>query len=122
MASMMGILIWLSGTACTQRTIYETQLVEPHLMDDAQYLRRLSLDIRGIVPTLDEWQLFDPENPESTIEVFLEHEGFAKRIRDMYAPIYRTVTDEYNLNGADFQWDDEVSFRRSIGEEPLRLL
>ena len=122
MGGMMGILIWISGTACTQRTIYETQLVEPHLMDDAQYLRRLSLDIRGIVPTLGEWEQFDPENPESTIEVFLEHEGFAKRIRDMYAPIYRTVTDEYNLNGADFQWDDEVSFRRAIGEEPLRLL
>ena len=122
MGGMIGILIWISGTSCIERTVYEKQLVDSHLMDDAQYVRRLSLDIRGILPTLDEWETFDSDNPASTIEVFLEHEGFSKRIRDMYAPIYRTVTDEYNLNGTDFQWDDEVSFRRSIGEEPLRLL
>ena len=48
--------------------------------------------------------------------------AFGRRIRSLYAPIYRTVTDTYNLTGADFQWDDEILFRRSIGDEPLRLL
>jgi hypothetical protein len=122
MGGMTGVLMWVLGAACTQRTVYDQQVVEPHLMDDAQYVRRLSLDIRGTVPTLDEWTEFDAQNPQDTIDIFLEHEGFAQRIRDIYAPIYRTVTDEYNLIGADFQWDDEVAFRRSIGEEPLRLL
>lgn len=120
----MGIafLLWTMSTACTQRTVYEYETVEQHQMDDAQYLRRLSLDLRGRVPTIEEWSEFDASNPDSMIDSFLEDEGFGARIRSIYAPIYRTVTDQYNLTGADFQWEDEITFRRSIGEEPLRLL
>ena len=119
----MGVMLtWLFATGCTQRTIYEIEVVEEHRMSDAQYLRRLSLDLRGRVPTVEEWAAFDGDAPQDTIQDFLEDEGFGPRIRAMYAPIYRTVTDQYNLSGSDFQLDDEVTFRRSIGEEPLRLL
>ena len=83
---------------------------------DAQYLRRLSLDIRGRVPTIEEWANFDATNPQVTIDAFLEDEGFGMRIRSMYAPIYRTVTNTYNLTGADFQWDDEIAFAVRLGK------
>ena len=120
----MGItlLILTLSTGCTQRTVYEYETIEQHQMDDGQYLRRLSLDLRGRVPTLEEWNEFDALNPKVTIDSFLEDDGFGMRIRSIYAPIYRTVTDQYNLTGADFQWEDEIAFRRAIGEEPLRLL
>lgn len=119
----MGVMLtWLFATGCTQRTVYEIEVVEEHRMSDAQYLRRLSLDLRGRVPTVEEWAAFDGNAPQDTIDDFLEDEGFGPRVRAMYAPIYRTVTDQYNLSGSDFQFDDEVTFRRSIGEEPLRLL
>ena len=118
LGGLYGILI----AGCTQRTVYDYDVIEEHQMEDAQYLRRLSLDLRGRLPTVEEWDNFDADNPQITIDAFLEDEGFGIRIRSMYAPIYRTVTDTYNLTGADFQWDDEVLFRRSIGEEPLRLL
>ena len=69
---VLGILI----AGCTQRTVYEYEMVEEHQMMDAQYLRRLSLDIRGRVPTIEEWGNFDADNPQVTIDAFLEDEGF----------------------------------------------
>jgi len=116
------ILTWLLATSCTQRTVLEIESVQEHRMSDAQYLRRLSLDLRGRVPTIEEWAIFDGDAPQPMIEHFLSDEGFGQRVRAMYAPIYRTVTDQYALTGSDFQLDDEIAFRRSIGEEPLRLL
>lgn len=119
----MGMnLTWIFATGCTQRTVYEIESVQEHRMSDAQYLRRLSLDLRGRVPTIEEWTRFDGDEPQATIENFLSDSGFGPRVRAMYAPIYRTLTDQYPLTGSDFQLDDEISFRRSIGEEPLRLL
>ncbi len=111
--------LWIG---CTERVVYQTTTLETDRMSDAQYLRRLSLDIRGTLPTPEELDVFDGTEPAPTIDEFLEHQGFGVRVRAMYAPIYRTVTDRYNLTGADFQLDDEVGFRRAIGEEPLRLL
>ena len=35
MGGMTGVLMWVLGAACTQRTVYDQQVVEPHLMDDA---------------------------------------------------------------------------------------
>ena len=98
----VGVLSWILSAGCTERTVYEYETIEEHQMEDAQYLRRLSLDIRGRVPTIEEWANFDATNPQVTIDAFLEDEGFGMRIRSMYAPIYRTVTDTYNLTGADF--------------------
>jgi hypothetical protein len=118
----IALLLWTVSIGCTQRTVYEYETVEQHQMEDAHYLRRLSLDLRGRVPTIEEWSEFDALNPQRTIDLFLEDDGFGSRIRSIYAPIYRTVTDQYTLTGADFQWEDEILFRRSIGEEPLRLL
>ena len=121
----MGVgIVWLLAiqVGCTERTVYEYEVVNEHQMTSAEYVRRLSLDLRGRVPTIEEWSAFDATNPEATIDAFMDDAEFGTRIRSIYAPIYRTVTDQYNLSGADFQWEDEISFRRSIGEEPLRLL
>jgi len=118
---MVGLIsLWVLG--CTQRTVYEQTVVEVDLMADAQYVRRLSLDLRGTVPSPQEVEAFDAANPTETIENFMTDDGFGRRVRELYAPIYRTITDQYSLNGSDFLFDDEVAFRRAIGEEPLRLL
>ena len=67
----MGVMLtWLFATGCTQRTIYEIEVVEEHRMSDAQYLRRLSLDLRGRVPTVEEWAAFDGDAPQDTIRTF----------------------------------------------------
>ena len=119
----VGMLFLLAAQiGCTERTIYEYEVVDEHQMTGAEYVRRLSLDLRGRVPTIEEWNAFEASNPEPTIDAFMDDPGFGARIRSIYASIYRTVTDQYNLSGSDFQWEDEISFRRSIGEEPLRLL
>jgi hypothetical protein len=108
--------------SCSGQQTDETVILERNEMSSDRYLRRLSLDIRGINPTIAELESFDPQNPSVMIEQFFEHEGFENRILAMYAEVYGTVTDSYFLSGSDFQYDDEIAFRKAIGEEPLRLL
>ena len=39
----VGVLFWILSAGCTERTVYEYETIEEHQMEDAQYLRRLSL-------------------------------------------------------------------------------
>lgn len=113
----------LLSLACTTETrIQKSNTVIRSELSDRQYLRRLSLDIRGKVPSPSEVASFDSSDPESMINEYLQDDGFGERIRAIYADYYGTITDQYFITGSDFNLEDEISFRQSIGQESLQLL
>ncbi len=93
-------------------------------LSDAQYLRRLSLDLRGKIPTVEEINSFNGSEGQTVAKIneYLVDDGFPVRIRHIFSDIYGTQTDIYFINAADFLVTDDVSFRKSIGQEPLRIL
>lgn len=81
-------------------------------------LVRVSLDVRGIRPSLEELGRVtaDPGQLEPMIDGFLDHDGFAGRVKDLFAPGYRTRVDAYPFT------EDRPELDRAIGEEPLNLI
>lgn len=93
-------------------------------LGDAALLRRLSLDLRGITPTLDELTaLEDGTSLESMVDTFLEDDRLKDRMVELFAERWLTRTDLFNLTTDNFGLDaeQEFAFERSIGEEAPRL-
>ena len=90
-------------------------------------LLRLSLDLRGVRPTPDEYAAVeaDPEGALATLrEAFLVDVRFAARARDLYANVTRTRVEDFPINAEMLGTDpaDQGQLFASIGEEPLMML
>jgi len=96
----------------------------PEAMDPARLLIRLSLDLRGVRPSLEalEAALGDPSVVDALAESYLADARFGERVMDHFSTIYLTGLDAYDVSAADYGLDDEPGFARAVGEEPLRLL
>lgn len=86
-----------------------------------ELLVRASLDVRGVRPSVDEMRavLEDPTMVESVIDEFVDDPRFLDRVKDMFAPGFRTRIDAYPVR-VDREGRDTLS--EAIGEEPLDLL
>ncbi|MCB9761627.1 MAG: DUF1549 domain-containing protein [Alphaproteobacteria bacterium] len=96
---------------------------EPH-MKAVDLLRRASLDLRGVLPSVDDIATVEanPDAVEGIIDDYLQDERFGPRVRDLFADIYRTRTENYTLGADDFGLSDDAAFWASVGEEPLYML
>ena len=93
-------------------------------LEDAALLRRLSLDLRGVTPTLDELAaLEEGTSIEALLETFLQDERLKDRMVELFAERWLTRTDLFNLTTENFALpaEQEFTFERSIGEEAPRL-
>lgn len=98
----------------------------PIPLNDLELLRRLSLDIRGVVPTSDEISMLQ-DNPESLTllrDEFLEDPRFSDRMVSFWGEQWHTLIDVFDIVYFDYHLSpqEEYIFERSVGEEPLRLL
>lgn len=88
-------------------------------------LRRLSLDLRGTLPTLAELDAVeaDPAALEGLLDTLLADPRLGDRLVALLGELWLTRVDTFNLDPIDYGLDDavEYSFLRSVGEEPLRL-
>ena len=98
-------------------------------LDDTRLLRRLSLDLRGTLPSLDELQrvqadpaeldvltqeyLASPELEERLVHRLQERWHTRIDLFHVFFPEYPELADEEHI---------EYAFERAVGEEPLRLL
>ena len=99
-----------------------SMVLEP--LEDAALLRRLSLDLRGVTPTLDELAALKEGTPiEALLETFLDDERLKDRMVELFAERWLTRTDLFNLTTENFALaaEEEFTFERSIGEEAPRL-
>jgi hypothetical protein len=92
--------------------------------DPVAQLFRVSLDLRGVRPTLEEIEAVeaDPGAYSELVDVYLHDERFLDRIRSMYSEVFLTRQDSYTVSGWDYGVDDEFLFARSVGDETLRIL
>lgn len=92
-------------------------------------LRRISLDLRGVLPTAGELDAVeaDPDAIWPLRDAWLEDPRLEDRLMHLLAERWHTRVDEFLVQYLDYQalaYDPQnaLRFERSVGEEPLRLL
>lgn len=88
--------------------------------------RRLSLDLRGVLPTVEELDEVeaDPAAVDELREAWLHSPEIEDRLVAFFAESWHTEVDEFQARHYDYHLDDdqEYVFERSVGQEPLRLM
>ncbi|MCB9743689.1 MAG: DUF1585 domain-containing protein [Alphaproteobacteria bacterium] len=98
-------------------------------LEDGRLLRRLSLDLRGVLPSLEELDAVaaDPEALDTLRDDWLEDPRLEERLVQLLAEQWHTRIEEYLLPHDEYRVyvdrpDLEYAFERAVGEEPLRLM
>lgn len=119
------MLAWLF--ACAQPERSPAPRASIHLELDAPRLaRRMSVDLRGVLPTAAELDAVDadPAALDELREAWLDDPRFEERMVGLYQERWRTRVDAFQAYYYDFGLDatDEYAYLRAVGEEPLRLI
>ncbi len=87
-------------------------------------LRRLSLDLRGRFPSVEELDAVeaDPSVLEDYRLAWLAGPELEDQLVLRLAERWYTRVDRFDIEAADYGLYDTYGFARSVGEEPLRLL
>ncbi len=117
-------MIWLL-LSCTQ--VEDTPVEETIALSNTRLLRRMSLDVRGHLPTLEEYRSVQSESVqwESIIVDMLDDSDFEEHLVHRFGDIWHTRVDKFDIVTDDFNlpsYDWWYPFARSIGEEPLRWM
>lgn len=93
-------------------------------LDATHLLVRLSMDLRGTRPSLEELQAVqaDPSRIDAYTEAWLQGEAFGARVRSLWADVFLTRQDAWYVTAADYGLDDEPAFAASVGEEVLYVI
>lgn len=95
-------------------------------LDAPRLARRLSIDLRGVLPTTAELDDIEahPENIHALREAWLADALFEERMVQIYQERWRTSIDEFRGTIYDYglSEDESYAFNRSVGEEPLRVV
>ena len=117
--------------ACTTEPPYGAALpatsVEYRVALDApRLLRRMSLDLRGVLPEAAELDAVeaDPEALDALRDAWLEDPLLEERLVYLLAERWHTRVDDFDIEPYDYGLgdDDAYAYHRAIGEEPLRLM
>jgi len=95
------------------------------LRDPVEVLTRISLDVRGVRPTIAEIEAVeaDPSALDALTAEFLDDPRFGDRVMGLYAEVYLTEADSFiYLDATDFGLDSQADFLEAVGQEPLRIL
>ncbi len=93
-------------------------------MDPERLLVRLSLDLRGSRPTVEELDAVaaNPAAVDTYASAWIDGPDFERRVMELQAIPFRTRLDSYPGGAAVFGASNEATFQAAIGEEPLRLI
>lgn len=118
----------LADGACAQRARPDAEdLREP--LPPGRLARRLSLDLRGTLPTAAEIEAAeaDPTALDGLRDAWLDDPAFEARLVRLLHEAWHTRVDELLIHHFEFPQladDDrnEYPYERAVGEEPLRLM
>lgn len=89
-------------------------------------LIRVSLDLRGIRPTEAEYAAVeqDPAALTTLVETFYSDPRFGGRIRELFAPIFRTRVDQFPVSATQYGLSEEqnAAFQAAVGDETLYMV
>jgi hypothetical protein len=95
-------------------------------LDGPRLLRRVSLDLRGVLPTVAELDAAeaDPDHWRELAVTWLADPRFEDRLVQLLAERWWTRVDVFDIVYQDYDLDgtQEYRFERAVGEEPLRLI
>ncbi|MBM4369320.1 MAG: hypothetical protein FJ102_24115 [Deltaproteobacteria bacterium] len=95
-------------------------------LDAPRLLRRVSLDLRGTLPSVAELDAVeaDPSALESIVPGYLESATTEDRLVSLLAERWHTVLDAYEVGTGDYglPMEENDNFAHAVGEEPLRLV
>ena len=110
-------------------TAADTQLPEAELrvpLDAPRLLRRISLDLRGVLPSVEDLDAVaaDPDRLTELTERYVDDPLVEERLVRMLGRRWWTRIDDYEATYFDYDLDPEqhYAFLRAVGEEPLRIL
>ncbi len=117
-------LIFLALLGCatpSQETGTPEEVVQT--LSDTDLLTRVSLDLRGVRPSVAEYEAVeaDADALEASVDTFLADERFADRVVALFSEIYQTQADTplVSYSGTTTDYPKMVA---SMGQEPLRVL
>ena len=96
----------------------------PEELADPQLLTRLSIDLRGVRPSIEElrqseegrWSL------ETTVNEWRQDIRFGRVSAERWAHVFDTRQDETLFSADELGLDDEFAFAYSVGDEPIRMM
>lgn len=95
-------------------------------LEAPRLLRRLSLDLRGTLPTVEELDAVeaDPSLVDDYAAAFLDSPTTEDRLVSLLAERWHTVLDVFEVGTGDYGMDIDMddAFAHAVGEEPLRLV
>jgi len=92
-------------------------------LEPRRLARRVSIDLRGVAPTLEELETAEASGVDALVDQWLYDPRFEGRIADVYAEAWSLHSDQLRITPAEFGFgDDETyAFRRAFEDEPARL-
>ena len=92
-------------------------------LSNVEILTRVSLDLRGIRPSIEEleeaktnkWSL------EQSVDRYLLDPNFPRVTAERWAPIFDTRRDETLFPASQFGLENEFRFAYAVGDEPIRV-
>ena len=93
-------------------------------LDTPLLLRRISLDIRGNLPSIEELERLSTEHVSILIDEMLESSAHEEQLISLFNHWLKTKVDTFNLTEQDYHLSANQAYPliRSVGEEPLRFM
>lgn len=98
-------------------------------LDPPRLARRMSLDLRGVLPSADELDQVeaDPGALAALRDAWMEDPHFEERLVQLFGERWHTQVDEFLITVEEFpelaaDSANEYPWERAVGQEPLRLM
>lgn len=129
MIRFLGIAFLASctGPGADQGNTGDTDVVvaaDPEI-PPSRLLTRLSMDLRGVRPTVEELDQIEanPDLYTTFVDDWLAEERFGQRIADLWAEVFYTRNERHFVELEYYEQDWTTGdLGRSVGEEPLQML
>ena len=102
---------------------------EPTVIDAPKLLRRMSIDLRGVLPSISELEEVETDSSRlhHYVQIWMTDTLFIERFVHLLNQQWHTRIDEYLVSYLEYPEvalypKNEYPFERSVGEEPLRLM
>lgn len=110
------------GGGCVQSTARPALIP----LEGPPLLRRLSLDLRGVLPSVADLDAVeaDPDGLPGLRDAYLEDPAFEERLVSLLGETWYTLVDDVTIQVGEvgLPMDQQYRYVRSVGEEPLRLM
>lgn len=125
---MIPLALWLACQGGATPEPEPEPAPDPGLapLDPPRLLRRASLDLRGVLPSVEELDQVeaDPAALEPLLQGYLASPLLEEQLVRLLGDHFLTRLDEFEVRYSDYRLapEEEYTFLRSVAEEPLRLM